>query len=93
LLRLLADHPGWYLREFAERFNACPQAAHKMFEKLRLLPVKKTFTCSEKPEKDREEFLKQTAKIPKEERVYAGESGINGHLQREYSPRLAREKS
>jgi hypothetical protein len=41
LLRLLADPPGWYVREFAERFNACPQAAHKMFEKLRLLPVKK----------------------------------------------------
>jgi transposase len=47
LLRLLADHPDWYLREFAEKFNVCPQAVHKMFEKLgvtrkkKLLPILK----------------------------------------------------
>jgi hypothetical protein len=39
------------------------------------LHVKKTFTCSEKPEKDREEFLSRIAGITEEKRVYAGECG------------------
>jgi transposase len=33
-VRLLEEHPDWYLREFAEKFTVCPQAIHKMFEKL-----------------------------------------------------------
>jgi hypothetical protein len=94
LLRPLADRPGgWRLREFAERFNVRPQAAQKMFETLRLLHVKETYAYSEKPKKDREEFLKQTAKTPEEERVYAAFIGINARLQRECSPRFARKKS
>jgi transposase len=32
--RFLQEHPDWYLREFAEKFNVCPQAIHKMFKKL-----------------------------------------------------------
>ena len=34
LLRLLEEHPDWYLREFAEKSNVCLQAVHKMFNKL-----------------------------------------------------------
>ena len=68
LLRLLEEHPDRYLKEFAERFNVCPSAVYNMFEKLGVTR-KKTFTCSEKSEKDREEFLKQIAKIPEEKRV------------------------
>jgi hypothetical protein len=51
-------------------------------------PVKKTFTCSEKPEKERGEFLNLIAKIPEKERVYADECGIKEHLQREYGRAL-----
>jgi hypothetical protein len=44
---LLEEHPDWYLREFAEKFNVCPQAIDKMFKKpgvtrkKKLLPVRK----------------------------------------------------
>jgi transposase len=34
LLHLLEEHPDWYLREFAEKFDVWPQAIHKMFRKL-----------------------------------------------------------
>jgi transposase len=34
LLRLLEEHPDWYLREFAEKLNVCRQAIQKMFKKL-----------------------------------------------------------
>jgi transposase len=34
LVRLLEEHPDWYLREFAEKFGVCSQAIHKMFEKI-----------------------------------------------------------
>jgi transposase len=33
LLRLLGEHPDWYLREFAEKFDVWPQAIHKMLKK------------------------------------------------------------
>jgi transposase len=48
LSRLLGEHPDWYLREFAEKLNVCPQAIHKMFKKLgitrkkKLLPIRKS---------------------------------------------------
>lgn len=38
---------------------------------------KKTFTYSEKSEKQREEYLKRLEEIPKEQRVYVDESGCN----------------
>jgi transposase len=47
LARLLEEHPDWYLREFAEKFNVCPQAIDKMFKKLgvtrkkKLLPIRR----------------------------------------------------
>jgi hypothetical protein len=72
---LLGEHPDWYLRESAEKLHVCPQAIHKMFKKLGVTR-KKTFAYSEKPGKEREEFLKRIAKIPEKERVYAGECGI-----------------
>jgi transposase len=34
LARLLEEHPDWYLMEFAEKLNVCPQAIYKMFKKL-----------------------------------------------------------
>jgi transposase len=34
LVRLLEEHPDWYLREFAEKFHVCPRAVDKMFKKL-----------------------------------------------------------
>jgi hypothetical protein len=66
---LLEEHPDWYLREFAEKFNVCLQAIHKMFEKFGVTR-KKTFTCSEKSEKEREAFLNEIAKIPGEKRIF-----------------------
>jgi hypothetical protein len=84
---LLEEHPDWYLREFAEKFTVCPQAIHKTFEKLGVTR-KKTFTYSEKSEKEREAFLKEIAKIPDKKRVYVDECGINEHLQREYGRAL-----
>jgi transposase len=33
LTRMLEEHPDWYLREFAEKFNVCLQAIDKMFKK------------------------------------------------------------
>jgi transposase len=32
-VRLLEEHPDWYLRAFAEKFNVCPQAIDNMFRK------------------------------------------------------------
>jgi transposase len=51
--RLLEEHPDWYLREFAEKFGVCPQAIHKMFEKMalcvkKLLPIRKSGRKNEK---------------------------------------------
>jgi transposase len=91
LLRLLDEHPDWYLREFAAEFNVCLAAIYKMFKKLGV-SRKKTFTDSEKSEKEREEFLKQIAKIPEKKRVYVDECGINEHLQREYGRAVRGEK-
>jgi transposase len=68
LLSLLEEHPDWYLREFAEKLNVCRQAVQKMFKKLGVTR-KKTFTYSEKSEKDREEYLKRIAEI-REKTVY-----------------------
>jgi transposase len=34
LMRLLEEHPCWYLREFAEKFDIWPQTVYKMFKKL-----------------------------------------------------------
>ena len=48
------------------------------------LPVKKTFTYSEKSEEKREEYLRLVTRIPDENRVYADECGIKEHLKREY---------
>ena len=75
LIRSLEEHPDRYLREFAEKFDVCPQAIHKMLKNL-ALRVKKTFTYSEKPEKEREAFLNRIAEIPEEKRVYVDECGI-----------------
>jgi hypothetical protein len=33
LPRLADEHPGWYLREFAEVFGVWGQSVHKMFVK------------------------------------------------------------
>jgi transposase len=41
LVRLLEEHPDWYVREFAEKFNVCPQAIDKMFKKLGVTRKKK----------------------------------------------------
>ena len=41
LIRSLEEHPDWYLREFAEKFDVCPQAIHKMFKKLGITRKKK----------------------------------------------------
>jgi transposase len=43
LIRLLEEHPDRYLREFAEKFNVCPQAIHKMFEKLGIMRKKNVY--------------------------------------------------
>jgi transposase len=41
LTRMLEEHPDWYLREFAEKFNVCLQAIDKMFKKLGVTRKKK----------------------------------------------------
>jgi transposase len=41
LLRLLKEHPDWYLREFAEELNVCLQAVDKMLKKLGVTRKKK----------------------------------------------------
>jgi transposase len=41
LIRLLREHPDWYLREFAEKCNVCLQAIDKMFKKLGVTRKKK----------------------------------------------------
>ncbi|MDR0409418.1 MAG: transposase [Spirochaetaceae bacterium] len=51
LLHLLEEHPDWYLRKFAEKFNVCMQSVHKMFRKLGVTR-KKTFTYSENQKKN-----------------------------------------
>ena len=58
-----------------------------MFKNVVLL-VKKTFTYSEKPEKEREVFLNRIAKTPEEKRVYVDACGIPECLQREYGRAL-----
>jgi hypothetical protein len=40
---LLEDHPDWYLREFAEKFNVCPQAIGKMFKKFGVIRKKNLY--------------------------------------------------
>jgi transposase len=34
LMRLVDEHPDWYLKEFAEKLNVCFQAVQQMFKKL-----------------------------------------------------------
>jgi hypothetical protein len=46
------------------------------------LHIKKTFTCSERSEQARTEFVKLLAKIPEEKRAYIDESGINKPIVR-----------
>jgi hypothetical protein len=58
-----------------------------MFKKLGITR-KKTFTYSEKSEKERDAFLSDIAKIPKEKRIYVDECGINEYLQHEYGRTL-----
>jgi predicted DNA-binding protein YlxM (UPF0122 family) len=86
-MRLLEEHPDWYLREFAEQFNVWPQAIHKMFKRLGIT-YKKTFTYSEKSEEEREAFLQRIARIPEKKRIYVDECGIHEYLQREYGRAL-----
>jgi transposase len=72
LRRLVDEHPGWYLREFAKKLNVCFQAVHQMFKKLGITS-KKTFTYSGKSEEKREEYLGRLAGIPEENRVYVSD--------------------
>jgi transposase len=72
LRRLADEHPGWYLKEFAEKLNVCFQAVQQMFKKLGITR-KKTFTCSGKSEEKRQEYLARLAGIPKKNRVYVSD--------------------
>jgi transposase len=56
LVRLLEEHPDWYLREFAEKFNVCPQAIHKMFEKLGVTRKKKRLPIPKSRRKNGKRF-------------------------------------
>jgi hypothetical protein len=66
-VRLLEEHPDWYLRAFAEKFNVCLQAIDKCSGNL-ALPVKKNFYLLRKtgertgsvPEPDRRNTRKKT---------------------------------
>ncbi|MDR2477102.1 MAG: transposase [Treponema sp.] len=79
LMRMAAEHPDWYLQEFAEAFNVCHQAIQQMFKRLGVTH-KKTSTYSEKSEDKRKEYLRQAAQISEGKQVYVGECGINTHL-------------
>jgi transposase len=83
LMRLLEEHPDWYLREFVEQFNVWPQAIHKMFKRLGVT-YKKTFTYSEKSEEEREAFFTSNCRDTGKKRVYVDDCGIHEYLQREY---------
>jgi transposase len=50
-----------------------------------ILPIKKTFTYSEKSEEEREKYQTRLKRFPYCKRVYIDESGINRDLQREYA--------
>jgi transposase len=39
---LLEEHPGWYLRAFAERLQVCPQGIHKIVTVKKRLPIWKS---------------------------------------------------
>ncbi|MDR1232292.1 MAG: transposase [Spirochaetaceae bacterium] len=52
LVRLAEEHPDWYLREFAEKFNVCPQAIDKMLKKLGITRKKKLLRIRKKAEKN-----------------------------------------
>jgi transposase len=41
LLKLLAEHPDWYLSEFSKVLNVCPQAVQKRFVKMGVTRKKK----------------------------------------------------
>jgi hypothetical protein len=56
LLRLLDEHPDWYLREFAEVFGIWRRSVHKMFVKPGVTR-KKTFAYSEKSEENGKSIL------------------------------------
>jgi transposase len=51
LARLLEEHPDWYLRAFAEKFNVCPQAIDKMFKKLGVTRKKNCYLFGETGER------------------------------------------
>jgi transposase len=50
LVRLAEEHPDWYLREFAEKLNVCPQAVDKMLKKLGVTRKKKLLRIRKKAE-------------------------------------------
>jgi transposase len=56
LIRLLEEHPDWYLREFAEKFNVCLQAIDKMFKKLGVTRKKKLLRIRKSPKKSGKRF-------------------------------------
>jgi transposase len=52
LVRLAGEHPDWYLREFAEKLNVCPQAVDKMVKKLGIARKKKLLRIRKKAKKN-----------------------------------------
>jgi len=83
LKHAVGENPGAYLRELAAQFDVSTTAIHNRFEKHNITYKKKTFTYSEKNEKDRAEHIGKLENIPIEKRVYVDECGINQCLVRE----------
>jgi transposase len=52
LIRLAEEHPDWYLREFAEKFNVCLQAVDKMLKKLGVTRKKKLLHIRKRAKKN-----------------------------------------
>ena len=58
----IEEKPDAYLRELAEKFNCSTTAVHKRLKQLKII-YKKTFTYSEKSEKDRLEFFEKLKEV------------------------------
>jgi hypothetical protein len=80
----VANKPDAYLYGLSQIFGCTPQAVFYMLEKLKIT-LKKDLYLSEKSGERRSEYNKRLKRIPENRYVYAGESGVNACLRREFA--------
>jgi len=74
LKQAVAEKPDAFLKEYAEQFDCTPTAVCYALEKFNITRKKKTFTYSEKSEREREEFTARLKRVPQNKRAYVDES-------------------